>query len=179
LDYDYDDLAHQLQTGLERIAINFLRGHSARVRRDLVDFHGYEQVDLEVSHDGHTLKVHQAGPPRGPGMRLDEVAPAGFEETFECTFDGWPASDVPRETLVEWLADLPPGEAPPERSKPAPDGANPLAEQPAPSPRVEHEPSFNPFMSEQPRRGSSNPFADTDRERKRQEMLRRLRGDED
>src|SRR5262245_35472807 len=95
-DYDYDDLAAQIQTGLERIAINFLRGHGARIRLDVVDFHGGEHVELELSASGHSLKVHQLGPPGGLG--LAESGPAGSRAgEFESLFDGWPATNTPRE----------------------------------------------------------------------------------
>jgi hypothetical protein len=178
-DYDYDDLARQIQGGLERLAVNFLRGHGARVRRDLVDFHGYEQVDLELTHDGHTLKVYQVGRPRGPGIAVPEVADH-LEEAFESTFDGWPAADVPRETIARWLAALPAGEAPPELSRGPKDPTNPFAvDRPRSAPRAEREPASNPFLTEQPRQAGSNPFLNTDREEKRREMLRRLKGDEE
>src|SRR5215211_1518853 len=124
-DYDHDDLAQQIQTGLERLAVNFLRSHGARIRRDLVDFHGYEQVELELTHSGHELKVHQIGRPRGPGVVEVEAVP-GVEEIFESTFDGWPAADVPRETIAGWLAELPIGEARPEAPRPGGVQANPF-----------------------------------------------------
>ena len=178
-DYDYDDLAHQVQTGLERLGINFLRGHGARIHRDLVDFHGYEQVDLELAYDGHTLKIHQVGRPRGPGVIAPEAPPGALEEAFESTFDGWPASDVPHERIARWLASLPAGEAAPERPKAALDASNPFAaERPRPQPRTE-QPAVNPFLADQPKQGGPNPFLDTDRERKRCEMLRRLKGDDE
>jgi hypothetical protein len=178
-DYDYDDLAGQIQGGLERLAVNFLRGHGARVRRDLVDFHGYEQVDLELTHDGHTLKVHQVGRPRGPGIAMPEVA-GHLEEAFESTFDGWPAADVPRETIASWLAALPAGEAPPEKLRAPEDPSNPFAvERPRSAPWAEQKPASNPFLTEPSRQAGSNPFLNTDREEKRKEMLRRLKGDEE
>src|SRR6266516_1702670 len=90
-DYDFDDLAQQVQTGLERLAINFLRGHGATMRRDVVDFHGYEQVGRELEPDGHALGIHQVGPPRGPGVSTAEAGPAALEVVFESTFDGWPS----------------------------------------------------------------------------------------
>ena len=180
LDYDFDDLARQVQEGLERIGINFLRAHGARVRRDLVDFHGHEQVDLEVTHDGRTLTIHQVGRPRG--LEADTAAPPSgeVEEEFDSTFDGWPAAQYPREELAQWLASLPAGEAPRERLRAAPDPANPFAaERPAPLPQLETEPDFNPFLGQRPRPSGSNPFADAERDRKRQDMLRRLRGDDE
>ena len=178
-DYDYDDLAHQVQTGLERLGINFLRGHMARIHRDLVDFHGYEQVDLELAYDGHTLKIHQVGRPRGPGVSAPEAPPGALEEAFESTFDGWPASEVPHEQIARWLASLPPGEAAPERPRAALDATNPFAaERPPSQPRTE-QPAVNPFLADQPKQGGPNPFLDTDRERKRREILRRLKGDDE
>ena len=179
LDYDYDDLARQVQEGLERIGINFLRSHGARVRRDLVDFHGHEQVDLELVHGGHSLKIHQAGRPRGFEADPGPSVAGEIEEEFDSTFDGWPADQYPCEELARWLAALPAGQAPPERPKAAPDAANPFAaERPAPLPRLEPEPSFNPFLGERAGPSGGNPFADADRDRKRQELLRRLKGDE-
>jgi hypothetical protein len=179
-EYDYDDLAQQIQNGLERIAVNFLRAHGARVRRDLVDFHGYEQIDLELTHGGHTLKVHQVGRPRGPGYSPSEPPPAGLEEEFESTFDGWPASNTPLETIAQWLASLPAGEAPPEAPRAAKDASNPFAKEgPARTFDAPKEPAFNPFLADRPEPGGRNPFADPDRERRRQEMLRRLGGEDE
>ena len=177
--YDYDDLAQQIQTGLERLAVNFLRSHGARIRRDLVDFHGYEQVELELSHGGHALQVRQIGRPRSPGVVEVDAVP-GAEEVFETTFDGWPAADVPRETIARWLAELPVGQAPPEPPRTGRAQANPFtAERPPAATEQSREQTFNPFLADQPRRSGSNPFVDTERERKRQEVLRQLKGDEE
>jgi hypothetical protein len=179
-EYDFDDLARQLQHGLERIAVNFLRQHGARMRRDDVDFHGFEQVDLELSHAGHVLKVRQVGRPRGPGLVETPASELGPGEEFESTFDGWPTEDLAREDLASWLAALPLGAAPPEARRAAADASNPFAaERPATRPSPEGQPGFNPFLSEGRSAQGSNPFADPDRERKRQEMLRRLKGDDD
>ena len=178
-DYDYDDLATQVQQGLERLAVNFLRSHGARISRDLVDFHGYEQIELELSHAGHTLKVHQVGPPRGPGIAPAEAPAGALAEEFESTFDGWPAANVPPEDLARWLAGLPLGEAPPERAGGARDPKNPfLADRPAAAPRSAEVPAFNPFLADRADTVGSNPFLDSERECKRREMLRRLKGEE-
>jgi hypothetical protein len=179
-DYDYDDLAHQIQAGLERIAVSFLRAHGARIRRDVIDFHGHEQIDLELEFRGHTLTVHQAGRPRGPGASEVTAPAAGLNEVFESMFDGWPASNTPRAKIAEWLRELPAGEAPPERSENLQDGSNPLAvKPPKPTFRAESESGSNPFLPERKGGQGGNPFVDADRERKRKEMLRRLAGDED
>jgi hypothetical protein len=178
-DYDYDDLAQQLQHGLERIAVNFLRQHGARMMRDDVDFHGFEQVSLELAHAGHTLKVRQAGRPRGPGQVQTPVSKLGPGEEFESTFDGWPTEDVPPKDLAAWLRDLPVGEVAAESPKTQADPHNPFAVERRPKePTFESPPSFNPFLSERGGSSGPNPFADSDRDRKRQEMLRRLKGEE-
>ena len=177
-EYDHDDLARQVQTGLERLAVSFLRAHGARIRRDLLDFHGHEQIDLEVEHDGHKLVVHQVGRPRGPGVTLAEPTEA-LEEVFESTFDGRPASQLPADELARWLASLPVGEAPAEEEQAAEDAANPLAaERGSAKPRREQGASFNPFLADQPKQAAANPFAATDKERQRQEVLRRLKGED-
>ena len=179
LEYDYEDLARQVQTRLDRLGVSFLRAHGARMKLDVVDFHGWERIDLELSHADHTLVVHQVGRPRG--FEADPAEPPGpsTEEEFESTFDGWPAGNVPREELARWLARLPPGEAPPEKKTAPADPSNPFAtERPRPVPSLASEPSFNPFLSDRRQTNDANPFADPDRERKRQEMLRRLKGDD-
>jgi hypothetical protein len=181
LEHDYEDLARQVQTGLERIAVNFLRSHGARVHQDLMDFHGNERIDLELSYGQHTLRVRQAGRPRGPGFDSTEAAPAEVEEVFESTFDGWPSTDVPPETIADWLRGLPVGEAARSETRTRRDPANPfVTEQATSAPRqAEREPALNPFLSELSGMPGPNPFAEGDRERKRQEMLRRLKGDDD
>jgi hypothetical protein len=180
LDYDFDDLARQVQYGLERLGINFLRSHRARVRRDLIDFHGYEQVDLELSHAGHTLRIHQAGRPRGFEDLPTTVEVDDTKEEFESTFDGSPAINTPPEIIAGWLASLPLGEAPPERKRANLEPTNPFAAERRPAlPRLEPEPTFNPFVSGSAEPPGPNPFADPDRDRKRQEMLRRLRGEDE
>lgn len=177
-EYDYDDLARQVQSGLERIGVNFLLSHGARVRRDQVDFHGYEQIDLELTHDGRTLVIHQVGRPRLAGS-VEPAPVVGVEEVFESTLDGWPASNTHPHVVARWLTSLPAGEAPPERSRAAADSTNPFARPSEPSrPEAGLQPAANPFLGERPRRVEANPFVDNDRERERQETLRRLRGDD-
>ena len=44
LEWDYDELAERVQTGLDRLSVSFFRGHGGRLRRDELDFHGYEHV---------------------------------------------------------------------------------------------------------------------------------------
>lgn len=180
LDYDYDDLARQVQDGLERIGVSFLRSHGARIRRDLVDFHGFEQIDLELSSGGHTLVVHQVGRPRGFDHSTVAVSAGAPDEEFDSTFDGSPAVNTPADEIARWLACLPAGEAPPERTRVRADAANPFAaERQEPTLCPEPEPLFNPFLGERSGSGGGlNPFADADRARKRDETLRRLR-DED
>jgi hypothetical protein len=174
LSYDYDDLARQVQHGLERVGISFLRAHGARMLRDVVDFHGNERIDLELSHDGHTLKIHQVGQPRGfEGAE----GPVDLEE-FESSFDGWPSENTAPEILAQWLAGLPAGEAPREAGRREVDATNPFAsERPASTTRRAPDTSANPFLGERTEAPDSNPFAAGDREKQRQEMLRRLRGD--
>jgi hypothetical protein len=179
-EYDYEELADQIQHGLERITVNFLRAHGARINKDLVDFHGNEQIDLELSYDGSSLKVHQVGRPRGPGLEASAQPLAGSVEEFESLFNGWPAADVSRDLIHRWLASLPAGEAVLEAERPAADPANPFAREaprrPAPIPAPA--PADNPFLRESPRESGSNPFAPDDRDRKRKDALRWL-GDDD
>jgi hypothetical protein len=175
--YDYDDLAAQIQHGLERIAVNFLRAHGAQVVRDAVDFHDIEQIDLELESAGHSLKVHQVGRPRGPGY---EARPTpGLVEEFESLFDGWPAQNSGLDTIAGWLASLPAGEAPARRAEDHPAASNPFAVDRPKAPRPDQaSPAHNPFMTERSAGSAPNPFADSDAERRRQETLRRLRGDD-
>lgn len=180
LEYDYDDLARQVQSGLERLGISFLRAHGARMLRDVVDFHGYERVDLALSHGGHSLTIHQVGRPRGFEAEADDRSGPVIDEEFESTFDGRPAERTPRQELARWLASLPAGEAPREKAPPIADRSNPFAaERRQPTARLEAEPSFNPLLADRGGPGGDNPFADPERDRKRQELLRRLRGDEE
>jgi hypothetical protein len=177
-EYDYDDLARQIQTGLERIGVNFLRRHGARFRGDAIDFHGLEQIDLELSFGPHRLELHQVGRPRGvDGQPLGELPP-GIDEEFASTFDGWPSADQPRQLIAAWLANLPLGEAAPEQRKLESVEQNPFAagRQPA-RPRLETEDPANPFLRERPRETGRNPFAQTDRDDLRRDALRRLKDD--
>jgi hypothetical protein len=178
LDWDYDDLARQVQGGLDRLSVSFFRRHGARVRRDELDFHGYDHVEFELAHDGHRLCVRQYTRARG----LDETpAPSGPRpaEEFESQFDDRPAAEVPVERLARWLASLPLGEAPPETDRPAADAANPFA---APArrsaPRAPTAPAPNPFASERPSGPAANPFAPPAADERRQHALDWLRGDE-
>src|ERR671932_196937 len=57
LDWDYDDLARQVQGGLDLLSVSFFRRHGARVRRDELDFHGYDHVEFELAHDGHRQRA--------------------------------------------------------------------------------------------------------------------------
>ena len=176
-DYDYDDLANQLQHGLERIAVNFLRARGARVRNDTVDFHGIESIDLELEYAGHSIKVHQVGRPRGPGY--DARPEMGPGEEFETLFDGWPTENTGPEVIANWLASLPVGEAPPERESRQRASNNPFAAGRSSERRWDPvDPDRNPFLSEPSSGVDHNPFAVDDTERHRQEMLRRLRGDD-
>ena len=176
-DYDYDELANQLQNGLERITVNFLRSHGARVHNDTLDFHGIERIDLELEHAGHSIKVHQVGRPRGPGYEAgSEMGPG---EEFETLFDGWPTENTGPEVIASWLASLPVGEAPPERESRQPTSNNPFAAERASGGRRDPVDSGrNPFLSEPSGGVDRNPFAVDDAERRRQELLRRLRGDD-
>jgi hypothetical protein len=162
---------------LERLGVTFLRAHGARIRRDILDFHGNEQIDLELSSGGHTLQIQQVGRPRGATAGVDEAPPL---ELFESHFDGWPSTNTGTELIAEWLSNLPLGEAPPEAADSSRDLSNPFAND-RPSERGRSESNaFNPFLGERssPRSGS-NPFLKRDRDREREEMLRRLRGEED
>ena len=86
---------------------------------------------------------------------------------------------MPRERIAAWLAVLPVGESRAKETAGEIATGNPFAETPV-SPSAEPQPdlALNPFLPERPQPGPSNPFADTERERKRREMLRRLRGEE-
>jgi hypothetical protein len=174
LDWDYDELALRLQTGLDRLTVSFLRGHRARVRRDAVDFHGFEHIELELTHDGHRLYVRQYGPAldrEPPPVALDTPA-----REFVSTFDDRPTSAVPRAELARWLASLPAGEAPPERPRPEAARDNPFAS--APPRREEPAPTRNPFLAERPSAPERNPFAPPPAEERRREALRWLQADD-
>jgi hypothetical protein len=178
LDWDYDDLARQVQHGLDRLSVSFFRRHGAHVRRDELDFHGYDHVDFEVAHAGHRLRVRQYTRARG----LDEsAAPSGPRpaEEFESTFDDRPAASVPVEQLARWLASLPAGEASPAVDRPAADAANPFAAPARPrAPRAPGPPASNPFATERPSGPAANPFAPPPADERRQRALDWLGGDE-
>jgi hypothetical protein len=179
-EYDYDDLAAQVQTGLERLAVSFLRGHGARVRKDLVDFHGNEQVELELSHEGQSLRIRQIKPASSAESGSQGASPGTLEEVFESTFNGYSSADVPREQIAHWLSTLPVGEAPPEVARPAVDKDNPFAAASSPSERRQApDDTVNPFLAERSARSGPNPFVDAGRSQKREETLRRLRGGDD
>lgn len=175
--HDYDDLARQVQHGLERVGISFLRGHGARIRRDQVDFHGREYLDLELSHGPHNLKIHQVRSAPPPGSDLSVATPPPLEE-FESSFDGWPAADGPDETIGAWLRSLPAGEAAPEPRSTHAEPGNPFAAGPRPERRPEPASEFNPFRGERSAPSGSNPFADDERERRRRDALRRLKSED-
>ncbi len=180
LDWDYDEIAYRVQTGLDRLTVSFFRHHGARVRRDEVDFHGYEHLELEVAHDGHRLRVRQYARARG----LEETPPGRNEpyptEELTSTFDDQPASAVPTERLARWLASLPAGQAASTPDLPPPDPTNPFAPPPrragGPQPPA---PSHNPFLTERPAAPGPNPFAPPSPEEKRQRALDWLRSDDD
>jgi hypothetical protein len=180
LDWDYDELARRVQTGLDRLSVSFFRGHGARLRRDELDFHGFEHVELEINHDGHWLRVRQYGRARGQDeMAAGEAVPL---EEFSSTFDDRPATEAARPELARWLATLPAGEAPREAAPPAADLANPFAPPAEARPRARPEPAApaaNPFLAE--RRSEPpprNPFAPPAADERRDRALDWLRGDE-
>ncbi len=178
LDWDYEDLARQVQGGLDRLSVSFFRRHGARVRRDELDFHGYEHVELEVAHGGHRLRVRQYTRARG----LDEsAAPSGPRpaEEFESVFDDRPAAEVSVARLAAWLASLPAGEAPSVAERPQADAANPFG---TPTGRRASRPPApaapNPFVGERPSGPATNPFAPPAADERRQRALDWLSGDE-
>ena len=174
LDWDCEEVARRVQTGLDRLSVSFFRRHGARIRRDDLDFHGFEHVELEVAHGGHRLHVRQYAPPRGLDAKPTTGAPLAVEE-FTSTFDDRPAAEVPLDVLAGWLATLPVGEAPPERARPAADPANPFA---APT-RPASAPMPNPFASERPSAPGANPFAPPSADERRHRALEWLRDDDE
>jgi len=178
LDWDYDEIAYRVQTGLDRLTVSFFRHHGARVRHDAVDFHGYEHVELEVAHGGHRLHVRQYARARS----LDETPIGRSEpyptEEFSSTFDDQPASAVPIGRLRAWLASLPAGEAVPA-AEPPPDPTNPFAPPPRRRSKSPAAPTPNPFLAERPPPTSpENPFAPPSAEEKRRRALDWLQGDD-
>ncbi|HEY8477333.1 MAG TPA: hypothetical protein VIN09_10760 [Chloroflexota bacterium] len=174
LDYDYDELARRLQTGLDRITVSFLRKHRARVLRDIVDFHGNELVELEVVHEGHRLHVRQTARQREGSSSTASVEGLVLED-FESTFDGRPTREVPVERLARWLASLPPGEAPEEPT------ASRRATSELDAPREPDLLRQNPFAPSSAAGERPNPFAVDEEEKKRRKKALEawLRGEDD
>lgn len=173
--YDHEELARRVQTGVDRMTVNYLRAHGARVRRDELDFHGLEHVDLEVQSDGHHLVVKQSSP---SDANQDSVARKLAESvaSFESTFDGQPAARVETGMLAQWLAMLPEGEYREEKRKTAADPSNPFL---ADVQERERNEMANPFLAERPKpRRESNPFAPDDTDKKRRAAFDWLAGDE-
>jgi hypothetical protein len=177
-DWDYDDLARQVQRRLDRLSVSFFRRHGARLRRDELDFHGYDHVEFEIAHDGHRLHVRQYT----RAESLDETSVASGPrpaEEFESTFDGRPAADVPADRLAAWLASLPAGEAPAEMARPPTDAANPFAVPATPqASRPPSAPAANPFASGRSSEPAANPFAPPPADERRQRALDWLGGDQ-
>src|SRR4051794_35364618 len=178
LNWDHDEIAYRVQTGLDRLSVSFFRRHGARVRRDEVDFHGYEHVDLEVAHAGHRLQVRQYARTGDTDAAVGLHEPFPTEE-FESTFDDAPAQAVPAGQLAAWLASLPLGEAKGPANVPAADPTNPFA----PPPRVGSAGPLaranNPFLGERPRAPDlANPFAPPAADEQRQQAVEWLRSDD-
>jgi hypothetical protein len=178
LNWDHDEIAYRVQTGLDRLSVSFFRGHGARVRRDDVDFHGYEHVDLEVAHAGHRLQVRQYA------RAGESDAPAGPREPFPTeefasTFDDAPARAVPAGQLAAWLASLPLGEATAPAKVSEPDPTNPFAPPPRAGSAEPIAREKNPFLVERPRAPDpANPFAPPATDEQRQRALEWLRSDD-
>jgi hypothetical protein len=182
--YDHEELARRIQTGLDRMTVNYLRAHGARVHRDDMDFHGFEHVDLDVEFDNHHLVVRQTGrlrepmpdSPQAAGMPGVAFSPDNDLSSFESTFDGQPSSAAATELLAQWLALLPPGEHKEERRRPDVDASNPfLADV---EEQRKHEP-VNPFLSAKRSGPEPNPFAPDDSDQKRRAAFNWLAGDEE
>lgn len=172
--YDYDELAENIQTRVNRLTVNFLRHHGARMRRDDVDFHGFENVDLELTHDGHTLVIRQSSRTEAEPSPIGSSVEVAIE-TFESLFDGQPTNEVARGLLAQWLALLPQGEARNATDRRAIDPANPfLADQEEQA----SEPTVNPFLSDAPRDTDTNPFAPSDGDKKKRAALDWLKADD-
>jgi hypothetical protein len=178
LNWDHDEIAYRVQTGLDRLSVSFFRRHGARVRRDELDFHGFEHVDLEVTHAGHRLQVRQYARAGEAAATLGPREPFPTEE-FVSTFDDGPAGAVPASQLAAWLASLPVGEAAGPADAPAPDPTNPFVPAArAGSGSVARE--NNPFLGERPRAPDvANPFAPTAADEQRQRALEWLRRDDE
>jgi hypothetical protein len=176
--YDHEELAQRIQTGLDRMTVNYLRAHGARVHRDDLDFHGFEHIDLEVEYDNHHLAVRQTS--RLKELAADSAAPTAEADlsAFESTFDDQPASAAPTGLIAQWLALLPPGEHKEERAKPQVDASNPfLADV---QERQKEEPAVNPFLSGAKNSSTErNPFAPDDSDRKRRAAFDWLAGEDE
>jgi hypothetical protein len=175
--YDHEELARRIQTGLDRMTVNYLRAHGARVHRDDLDFHGFEHVDLEVEHDNHRLVVRQTSRLREP----DPNAPHRVDtdiSSFESIFDGHAASAASTAVITQWLALLPAGELKEARPKPQIDASNPfLADV---QERQNEEPAVNPFLTGNKTPASErNPFAPDDSDRKRRAAFNWLAGEDE
>src|SRR6266508_4167255 len=130
--YDHAEIAQRIQQRLDRLSVNFLRRHGARIHRDDLDYHGHEHIDLEVEHEGHRLVIRQAGPAEGLGEPAE--GPADLDvNVFESTFDDQPASQIPLNLLESWLAQLPVGEAARDREGAELDPDNPFADESSPT----------------------------------------------
>jgi hypothetical protein len=174
--YDHEELARRIQTGLDRMTVNYLRAHGARFVRDELDYHGFEHIDLELMSDGHRLTVRQTGRPKDSSPDAPpDVADA--VSTFESTFDEQPASTVSAAMIAQWLALLPEGEYREERVKPQVDPANPFLSDI--EERQQDEP-VNPFLTKGSKvQPASNPFAPDDSDKKRRAAFEWLAGDEE
>jgi len=173
LEYDYAELAERIQRGLDRLTANFLTAHRARVRRDLVDFHGREHLDFELESGGHHLRVRQIGTPRAIG---DPQEP--HLEEFESLFDGRPSRETPASEIADWLRALPAGAAPPEPRTPVADADNPFLAEARPKPAA---PLPNVFLRDAPETPAPpNPFAQPrDAEARKRRALDWLGGSDD
>lgn len=165
LEYDYEELAHLIQTGLTRLAANFLRSHGAVRPREVADYHGFQHLEYEIDHDGHRLHVRQFA-----RLQPDGSTPAEIEE-FESTFDGKPCREVDVAVLVGWLAGLPKGESAGDPKARESLADNPLAQELA----ALRGQQVNPFLKETSELPSLNPFAPAqDKEGQRQALRRWL-----
>ena len=174
--YDHEELARRIQSGLDRMTVNYLRAHGAQVHRDDLDFHGFEHVDLEVKFDNHHLVVRQTG--RAADSAASTAPPeADLVSTFQSTFDDQPASAVSTGLIAQWLALLPAGEHKEERAKPQVDPNNPFFSDI--KERQKNEP-VNPFLSNETKASTTpNPFAPDDSDKKRRAAFNWLAGDEE
>ncbi|MFN0074521.1 MAG: hypothetical protein ACKVVP_23820 [Chloroflexota bacterium] len=174
--YDHEELARRIQTGLDRMTVNYLRGHGARVRHDDLDFHGFEHIDLELSFDHHTLAIRQVGPTSSTSV-ADRAHATSAVSVFESSFDGQPSDTVSTGMLAQWLALLPEGELREPRAQPVIDPTNPFLSDLTERKKDE---TVNPFQSKQPKpKPDSNPFAAEDSDKKRRAAFDWLAGDDE